>query len=385
MPYKYVRGNVVSNGMGYMYPASELSYTWNHSFRAADSSLILRANAVSRSYTEYRTSARKLGTGATDNKAIFGIAAPQGGLRFNGLYQGVYNRAYAKFVTNLKGDTASLGVTLGGWSQSWAMIAKSANSIAKIAKSALRKEQQRERALEVLRKRVKGRTLGRRDLLPLGSANVFLEWKFGWIPLIGDIYAAAQALGDEIPGDWIHARASDSGAVQEVPPGYGSYVPYGLKWSSRGKCRVAIAAQVRIDNPNLWLLNKLGLINPAVVAWDLVPWSFVANMFVNINAVMNSFTDFVGMSLTNSSVTTRWDVNEQWYVRNFSGAIIPSNGIEETSQVSYMRKTRSPGINLPSLQLRSPSLDRGLALTALSLMTQQVSKLKYFQNSYKGK
>jgi hypothetical protein len=50
----------------------------------------------------------------------------------------------------------------------------------------------------------------------------------------------------------------------------------------------------------LYLLSQLGLANPAAVAWELVPFSFVVDWFTDAGTFINSFTDFLGCSVTNS-------------------------------------------------------------------------------------
>jgi hypothetical protein len=141
-----------------------------------------------------------------------------------------------------------------------------------------------------------------------------------------------------------------------------------------GRGRVTYSAGVDIANPNLWLANRMGVINPAVVAWDLVPWSFVVNMFVNVNAVLGSFTDLVGLNLTNVSVTksytllqeevvyTKWSEHEAYYA--------------SSSVVGKGRSRTSGSIPKPSLRLRLPNVNFELMAIASALLRQKVGSMR---------
>lgn len=61
----------------------------------------------------------------------------------------------------------------------------------------------------------------------------------------------------------------------------------------------ATGAEVAVSNPNLWLANQLGLINPGTIALELVPFSFVFGWFVNLEQVISSMTDLYGLTLSN--------------------------------------------------------------------------------------
>jgi hypothetical protein len=64
----------------------------------------------------------------------------------------------------------------------------------------------------------------------------------------------------------------------------------------RVKQVVKIACNVRIDNPALATAQAVGLTNPALVAWELVPYSFVIDWFLPIGNWLTAIAPLVGIT-----------------------------------------------------------------------------------------
>lgn len=265
------------------------------------------------------------------------------------------SQARARLIGKLHYGDASLGVTLGSVRQSRAMIL----SRLKQARNLLLKAKSFERTAEFKRDLRSFANMPLKDVAK-GLADTHLEWIFGWVPLYTDIHSAMLVLAGDLPGDFCRSTGSNVTVLSGAP---GS--------SPRIDCNVrnksVWSTQVTVENPNLWLLNRLGLINPAVVAWDLVPWSFVVNLFVNVNSVLKSFTDLVGLKFTNGSVTTT--TRGVWTCTNAN----PYSGdVYSFSSHVVRHTTRSLGTPpRPSLTLRAPEFNMSLLLMAGSLVVQQ--------------
>lgn len=214
-------------------------------------------------------------------------------------------------------------------------------------------------------------------------ANNYLEFHFGWSPMVADIYTAMNILSDGIPSSWIKAKAT-------LPSRSGGLTFTGSQgmpnWSFTRKTvtvnsQVTIRTQVKVQNPNLHLAAQLGVINPATVAFELVPFSFVLDWFVNVSEFLESFTDFAGLELSNTSYTEfvtyrEVDGSSAYYNqdRPYNGTTSGKYGSTKTMvwNAIYLRRTVGlpPG---PTLTIRSPwvvSPRRGLA--AVSLLIQSL-------------
>lgn len=262
------------------------------------------------------------------------------------------NQAYARFQGKLRKGSASLGVTAASWRQSRDMIVNRMNHTRRTLDSSIAALEGNKGALKRLRK----------EREPL--AGQVLEYEFGWAPLVSDLKAALTTVCDAVPDEWITSRAS--GVVMVTLPSTSSF-----RGTWDGKCRITYNARVAISNPNLWLLNRMGLINPGVVAWDLIPWSFVVNMFVNVNTMISSVTDEVGLSFSDRNITKSSLLGLEILDRS------PSN-YQDSAFTRILKKTKDRSIGgslAPSLTVKLPSLNWELAVIASSLVVQRIKKI----------
>lgn len=296
----------------------------------------------------------------------------------------LYSRAYERFKSKVS-DRASMGVSLLEFTQSYGMITSRATQLYQFARHVSRgRFRDASKALKV-------------SIIPKGvsrkkaAADNFLEYAFGWAPLISDIGNSVDVLQQPIKNVWA------SGKIKEPFARYNMSVPYSgsdpnavypnlLAWESydyvEGIRRIAIGAQIRIDNPNLWLANQMGFVNPAVFIYEKIPFSFLANWVFNVDQFIAASTDWYGLALEKAwttyfcnlnrkainFATYRWQENGEWV---YGGGLFRKEG----ATITQIR--RSLGIASPSLFLRPlyvPGLMR--AFTAVSLLTQQLSSMR---------
>lgn len=236
------------------------------------------------------------------------------------------NAARAKFVSKL-GDSSSFGSTLTSeLKTTWGTVVSGLTSALQAAKAVSRGNMLKAASIlgfyppvERIRKskRRKRRSDGKytkrivtleRWVMPDGrrivknSANRWLWYSYGVKPLVTDIYNGMDVLTREHPASTT-VRASGSARTQKGPFD-ASRVTY--QWQSS----VRISAVVSVDNPNLWLANQLGLINPVQWINEGIPFSFVIDWFSNLSQIISQMTDFVGLSIAEPLTTSKHVVNE---------------------------------------------------------------------------
>lgn len=336
-----------------------------NSLRDPDGDLILRANPLDFRYGR-RSRAYDSGSVLCVDTLGSGFGMPN-----TDSDASIANKAYASFVKKLHNGDASLGVTLGSWRQSASMITNRAQAIRQFLGRIPDTPETRRRWNAHTRSKDFNSVSARAAHLGEASksiANKHLEWIFGWVPLYEDLFAAANVITGPVAPVFVKGTGrvftEDTGS-QPLYPGTMTYGRHFMK-----RCRYS--ARVQINNPNLWLLNRLGLINPAMVLWDRIPWSFVVGMFVNMNAVVKSFTDFVGLDV--SDLSTTWSVNGYTdYTRvdpNEKGSIALWQ-----AQYRFKRRTVGGTIPRPTFEFRVPELSWGTAAMATSLAVQQATRL----------
>lgn len=280
--------------------------------------------------------------------------------------QAAYNRALERLISKV-GQSAGLGLTLAQYMQSRNMIAGRAMQMLGAAK-ALKKGNFR-RFLKQLQTPPLPKHRRTRWTRPKQAANLWLEYSFGWAPLVQDIYDALQVLQNDPFLRKVKASSrfsSDKDVTESFSYNYTRH-----QWKLQGI--VVVGASFRVDNPNLALANQLGLINPAAVIWDAVPFSFVVDWFIPVGTFLNSWTMFTGYEVSNAFVTT--------YVKG-SGAshwIYNPPYQPDYSETSFgwvggcmFRNVYStpPSFNHVPLNFRGFSVKRGI--TAISLLIQQL-------------
>lgn len=253
-------------------------------------------------------------------------------------------RARNSWTEKAKGGiSADLGLTLATWKSSLSMVTGAFKALASKA----------ERAELYYRKK---------------ASTLYLEGIFGWVPLIQDIHNAYTVLSDLSPtAKLTKVRPQD---VRSLSGDLGG----GTRGTLQKSFGVQVGGRIRVTNPNLALLERLGLVNPAAVAWDAVPYSFVINWFIPVGTFLKSLTDMVG-----------WEAQSPWttyYMRNaFVGQVLAQDwsiGGEYRwmdRRVECGAVVRQPG--LPPFQLppfNLPGADLYKATAALALLDQ---KLRY--------
>lgn len=260
-----------------------------------------------------------------------------------------YNRAYQKFISKMH-DTVEAGMFAAERKEAASAIVSRARTLGK-AWTALRKGRFREflKTLDVPPKKA------HRDLVRTRSrqaAGYWLEYWFGWSPLVQDVYAAVELLDSEYPSGVV--RAVSGAGVSRAGR---TYQPY------EGKILCAIQADVQLVNPMLYRANQFGVLNPTVIAWELVPFSFLVDWFLPIGNYLASFSDFAGLELRNSFHTKVFKGTGSYcYPRQNKG------GIDQTVADAFAME-RSVWVPAPKVVFALPErLSVTRAATAISLL-----------------
>lgn len=263
--------------------------------------------------------------------------------------------AFGRFRDKVQ-EEAMLAVNIAERKQAFAMIANRCKTLVSSV-SLLRKGKWR-KAVRVL-----GINETRpRKLLPKDPAKLWLEWHFGWSPLISDIHSAVEILQKEFKPRKVRVARRGTGHAQAVS----KYVNVQTDW----RIHVLLQAHVHVKNENLFLANQLGLVNPASVAWELIPFSFLVDWFIPVGEFLSSFTDFCGLELTDSFTT----IYAPGYSKGFYTNKYGWDSYEDWTGAMMLRKMGI--INPVKLTWpKMPNMGRERALTAVSLLVTWLSSL----------
>jgi hypothetical protein len=192
--------------------------------------------------------------------------------------------------------------------------------------------------------------------------DYWLELQYGWKPLLSDVHGAISLLNDR-------EKDADRGLVT-VKSGIKSKDYFernisdstaGFVFSTRKTHKVEYKAFIRLDfvpsdAPLTQSLSQLGITNPLSLAWELLPWSFVADWFVPIGDYLSSLDATVGWEFKGGSYSCKTTMVTKAVSCSYTQAANPGMGSltgscspqGEGRQYSFSRKAYSSA-PLPSL------------------------------------
>jgi len=201
-------------------------------------------------------------------------------------------------------------------------------------------------------------------------ADTFLEFHFGWEPLVQDIYDAASVLSEPVMDLRVTGRGKD---IRELR---GSGISPGV-WRNEGvqiyEAKAYVTGFIRVTNPNVGLLAQLGLANPLSLAWELVPYSFVVDWFVNVSDYLEQFDESLGYTIDYPfhGIRVKGQSDFRGYVYS-GGQYLLSRNVQGVGQY-FKRALGVPSVEL-GLQPGIANISASRAATALSLLVQQLSR-----------
>lgn len=193
----------------------------------------------------------------------------------------------------------------------------------------------------------------------------WLAYNFFWKPLVNDLFTLFEGF-EPVTGLPIRKRSTASRSSYER-------LTYSTSTHFRSlthNVRVSVTGSVTITDPLLAVLDELGLANPAKIAWNALPFSFVVDWFINIGALADQVCS-PGRVVTDPSITTLVSL-----VGNTGGSSTrksPKNGGVSTIGTGYnvykATYTRTPGtLPWPDLSLRGGIDSVWRAATSVSLI-----------------
>lgn len=206
--------------------------------------------------------------------------------------------------------------------------------------------------------------------MPRGSnvPNKWLELQYGWKPLLSDVYGACDALSKRNQSDWrVTAKAADFTTNQ-----------YTARFTGTGagfvEAKVENGAFVRIDalpeNDLTMSLRSLGITNPLLIAWELVPYSFVVDWALPVGTWLESIDAMLGYSKSQTSATLF--TSAVWVDKGLSEQPTPTSRIKNnyigTKKVVRMDRDAFNGVPMPTFPRIKNPISLGHMANGLSLL-----------------
>lgn len=210
---------------------------------------------------------------------------------------------------------------------------------------------------------------------PKKTGNSWLEYKYGWMPLLSDAHGMAVAAAKHAYPQGVDRLVRTSASVrrtQTLNPVYSN----NPSWSRQNRAtftqtqRYKTWVLYRVSNPRLAEINQLGLLNPLLIAWELIPLSFVADWFLGVGDRVSALTAFTGLTVVDSGQSTTTEMAGTMYQGLASG-----RSGERLSTFTQRYFSRIAGLYAPSLlptSISGDSLDMSKLITSAALLRQRM-------------
>jgi hypothetical protein len=214
-------------------------------------------------------------------------------------------------------------------------------------------------------RRVRKKFLDVREKDPTrAAANAWLSLQYGWVPLLSDVESAMQVLASRSLAEnerthvELFARVKRDAESSRVVPfqvdtvGSGTLLFKESRYDSRS---YTLRYRPKWENN----FGQLGLLNPALVAWELVPLSFVADWFLPIGDYLNGLDVEHRYQFLSGLASRKIQFTSELQKYNGSGKWSGSEGSES---YGLTRVSASPLAEIPTPKLSQLSFKPELGL-----------------------
>jgi len=212
-------------------------------------------------------------------------------------------------------------------------------------------------------------------------SDEWLEFQFGVKPLVNDVADAARALADlslRRDSRVVQARLTSDSTGVDVNWSSGSigHLQWAYDRTSRYTSSVQFKGAVWCNTTNVSAFaDKFGFVPQAWIptAWELVPWSFLIDYFVNIGDLLSAVsygTSNVTWSQSTSRVSRETTIEARRFIRNATFwstiSLVVTSAPKSVSLVTEVNRVASPSL-CPVLIFSVPGMEstRWLNIAAL--------------------
>lgn len=219
----------------------------------------------------------------------------------------------------------------------------------------------------------------------LALANGYLEYKYGWKQLLSDVFNVADEsirfTLNQLQRFSASARDKQRSEVTVYASINGeSNVPHKIKWDVTRKARYTIDLMI----PNsAFDIARWSSLNPISLGWELIPYSFVVDWFVDVGSYLRNFetacfynTRFRrGYKSSLSVHIGEGEVSHFTAISPFDGSKSEMSGLQSGIHVINFRRDVLSSYPTPSLPKFKVDLGSSQLTSAAALMRQFLRRI----------
>lgn len=156
---------------------------------------------------------------------------------------------------------------------------------------------------------------------------------------------------------------------------------WGYSRVSRGVHTARVKLRCRIDNDAVAAFQQMGLVNPALVAWELVPYSFVFDWFISVGDWLTAVSALQGLEVISamSSSLSHYEGSYSKWFSAFESAGTRYYGHQPSTfssdDRSYSRQPLNPSDLIVYPVVNSDVFNMKRIITSLALLRSSSSRL----------
>lgn len=207
--------------------------------------------------------------------------------------------------------------------------------------------------------------------------GVWLEYIYGWKPLIEDCYALINHPFPE-PYKICHGRKTMIGTRKGVMGAHGPD-QLSLDWTVTSKTSSHVRCKITTSGAALAAASQLGVTNPAALAWESLPFSFVVDWFYPVGNYLEMLTATAGLQFSDATQTNKSEMTmsgEYVWIGKSQVHIPYAQEAYEIATVSgsISRKRYSISRGFATMAMPFPRLKNPVSLTHFANATSLLSR-----------
>lgn len=270
-----------------------------------------------------------------------------------------------KALTKLLSQSDAAADLLAAWYQRSSTVGLLVSSLGTFVRTA---RAVRRRDPRIIR-RVLNKNPEAKDIIRTPS-GLWLQYWFAIVPTVHDIHSLLTVLTRDFPPLTVQGSAS----YKEKTSYYGADYTMNMWTSDEWTYICKMQADLRMRNPNLVLASRFGFTQPLSVGYELVPFSWALDYFVNVGEMLSNFEPrFPGYDITNSFYTEY--VPQTHWAAAYDSRGKPWDKKGPAFSTGY-RMVRTPGLPTYSWNISSDPLNFKQASYLVSVAIQLLTGMK---------
>lgn len=300
--------------------------------------------------------------------------------RFAEVADNALYKAKTRLLDQLKGEGTNIANMFAERKQTFNLIADTAIRLARTVRDLKRGD------ISSAVRRMAGDPRSARKLRGKDIADQWIGLQYGWKPLLSDVYGLVTGLHERetaLRPKIFHATGSD---YRNAPSAnfwvnaHGVSEPWGVR-RTVVNCKYTVQA---FPNAALASPAALGLTNPLVPLWEIIPWSFVVDWFLPVGNYLEQLSADHGWTFHNGCLSVLETNTEVAHKNDFHSYADPAQHWDYTRRhsiegnwksVSFSRSLLGGFPSPPLPKFKNP-ISTAHVLNSIALLTQQFTKKK---------